>query len=253
MNKTFEFTKRNQATRKIDQVGNLKFNSTSDERAQLYFYGDIVSNTWQSYWYEEDKCPQDIADFLAELDGYKAIDIYINSGGGSVHGGMAICNQLKRYAGEKIVHVDGLAASIASVIAMAGDRIIIPSNAQIMIHKPWSDIWYGNADDLRKEADALDSCQKAILSVYMANARGSVSEQQMNDMINRETWLTGDQAQEYFNIEVEESAQAFNCISGYFEDYKSTPKAFANASGQNENETVKQKERLQLELNLFSM
>ena len=64
-------------------------------RCSLYFYGDIVSATWESMWYEEDRCPQDIADFLNQLDGYEDIDIYFNSGGGDVFAGLAIYNQFK--------------------------------------------------------------------------------------------------------------------------------------------------------------
>ena len=138
MKKVYEFTHKDRATQKLNQVGTMQLASVSTDRAELFFYGDIVSNTWQSYWYEEDKSPQDVVDFLADLDDYRSVDIYINSGGGSVHGGLAIYNILKRYSGEKIVRVDGIAASIASVIALAGDRVIIPKSAQFMIHKPWS-------------------------------------------------------------------------------------------------------------------
>lgn len=65
-----------------------------------------------------------------------SINIHINSGGGSVFGGIAIYNMLKRNSAQKTVYIDGIAASIASVIAMAGDRIIVPANATMMIHKP---------------------------------------------------------------------------------------------------------------------
>lgn len=226
MKKELELYSKNPKTKQNERTGTLKFNSTSEEKAELYFYGDIVSDTWQSYWYEEDKCPQDIADFLNGLDNYKAIDIYINSGGGSVHAGLAIYNQLKRYAGEKIVHVDGLAASIASVIAMAGDKVIVPSTAQIMIHKPWSSLWGGNADDFRREADALDSCQKAITAVYMENVKDGVTEGDITDMVNKETWLTGEEAEKYFNIEVEQTGNIAACTSSFFDKYKNTPKEF---------------------------
>lgn len=213
-----------------DKQGNLKnsgkieIKNQTEERAELYFYGDIVSNTWQSYWYEEDKCPQDISDFLKELDNSKAIDIYINSGGGSVHGGLAIYNMLKRYSGEKTVRVDGIAASIASVIAMAGDRVIIPKNAQLMIHKPSCSLWGSyNSDEFRSMADSLDVCQKSILSIYMENAKEGITEDEITQMINKETWFTGDQAEQYFNIEVEETGELVACSSDYFDKYKNTP------------------------------
>ena len=255
MSKVFNFNKRNSKTRKIENVGSLKFDSINEENAELYFYGDIASESWQSYWYDEDKCPQDIADFLGELDGYKSIDIYINSGGGSVHGGLAIYNQLKRYDGFKTVHVDGLAASIASVIALAGDRVIIPSNAQMMIHKPWS-YCGGNADDMRREADALDSCQKAITAVYMENVNEGVTEEKITEFINNETWMTGEEAKEYFNIEVEESNSQFACSrSMFFDKYKNTPEVIKNSKEEvkNDNENKELKNKLQIQLDLMNL
>ena len=255
MSKVFNFNKRNSKTRKIENVGSLKFDSINEENAELYFYGDIASESWQSYWYDEDKCPQDIADFLGELDGYKSIDIYINSGGGSVHGGLAIYNQLKRYDGFKTVHVDGLAASIASVIALAGDRVIIPSNAQMMIHKPWS-YCSGNADDMRREADALDSCQKAITSVYMENANEGITEEKITELINNETWMTGAEAKEYFNIEVEESNERV-AYSGsmFFDKYKNTPEVIKDTKEEvkNDNENKELKNKLQIQLDLMNL
>lgn len=255
MSKVFNFNKRNSKTRKIENVGSLKFDSINEENAELYFYGDIASESWQSYWYDEDKCPQDIADFLSELDGYKSIDIYINSGGGSVHGGLAIYNQLRRYNGIKTVHVDGLAASIASVIALAGDKIIVPSNAQMMIHKPWS-YCSGNADDMRREADALDSCQKAITAVYMENANEGITEETITELINNETWMTGEEAKEYFNIEVEESNSQFACSgSMFFDKYKNTPEVIKHLKDEveNENKNKELKNKLQIQLDLMNL
>ena len=96
--KRFDFTKKNRRTGKMEKVGYVDFMEDEGQgRCSLYFYGDIVSATWESMWYEEDKCPQDIADFLHQLDGYEDIDIYFNSGGGDVFAGLAIYNQLKRW------------------------------------------------------------------------------------------------------------------------------------------------------------
>ena len=116
----FDFTKKNKRSGKIENVGYLDLEQDEEQsRCSLYFYGDIVSATWESMWYEEDRCPQDITDFLNQLDGYEDIDIYFNSGGGDVFAGLAIYNQLKRYDGHKVGYVDGMAASIASVIMFA--------------------------------------------------------------------------------------------------------------------------------------
>lgn len=107
----------------------IKFKNDIDTgKQELYFYGDIVSDEMDK-WQDTDTCPQDVQNILKQIDENKPLDIYINSGGGSVFAGLAIYNMLKRNKAQKTVHIDGLAASIASVIAMAGDKIIMPSNA----------------------------------------------------------------------------------------------------------------------------
>ncbi len=194
----------------------------------MYFLGDINSKSlgeWQMY-YPDDKAPSDVQDFLDQLDGVKKINVHINSGGGSVFGGIAIYNILKRYDAEITVYVEGLAASIASVIAMAGDRIVIPRNAQMMIHKPSSIVW-GDANEMRKEADVLDGCQKVILNTYMRHAREGVTEEQINGLIDAETWKTGEEWQEYFDIEVSETDPVAAADSEYFDKYRNLPESLA--------------------------
>lgn len=188
---------------------------------KLYFYGDIVSERWE-FTSRDAKCPQDVADILAEIPKDAQLDIYINSGGGDVFAGIAIYHQLKRRTGLNVVHVDGLAASIASVIAMAGDDIIIPASAQMMIHKPWS-LAMGDADELRKTADALDGCQASIMEIYMTKALSGVERGTVEGLVNAETWMTGRDAAKYFDVTVDDVAPAAACVSGYFEKYRNTP------------------------------
>lgn len=206
------------------EVGSIEIRNETEAAADLYFFGDINSESlgeWQKY-YPEDKAPKDVQDFLDQLDGISKINVHINSGGGSVFGGIAIYNILKRHNAEIIVYVEGLAASIASVIAMAGDKIIIPANAQMMIHKPSSITW-GNADDMRKEADILDGCQKVILNTYMQHTKEGVTPEQINELINAETWKNGEEWQEFFDIEVSEKSDAAACASDYFDRYGNLP------------------------------
>lgn len=206
------------------EVGSIEIRNETETAADLCFFGDINSESlgeWQKY-YPEDKAPKDVQDFLDQLDGVSKINVHINSGGGSVFGGIAIYNILKRHNAEITVYVEGLAASIASVIAMAGDRIIIPENAQMMIHKPSSITW-GNADEMRKEADILDGCQKVILNTYMQHTKEGVTAEQINALIDAETWKNGREWQEFFNIEVSEKNNAAACVSDYFEQYNKLP------------------------------
>lgn len=216
--------KRRDRNNKYRKVGSIEIKNQTQDTADLCFFGDINSESlgeWQKY-YPEDKAPSDVKTFLDQLQGVSKINVHINSGGGSVFGGIAIYNLLKRYDAEITVYVEGLAASIASVIAMAGDKIIIPANAQMMIHKPLS-IAIGNADEMRKEADVLDGCQKVILNTYMQHTKDGVTEDQINDLINAETWKNGEEWQEYFDVEVSESSQAAAAASDYYDRYKNLP------------------------------
>lgn len=213
--------------------GSMTIKNQTDSSADLFFYGDIVSETWQSELYEDDMAPGDVKKFLDQLDGTENINIHINSGGGSVFGGIAIYNMLRRNNAHKTVYVDGLAASIASVIMMAGDEIVMPKNATVMIHKPSASYFFTtkNADDLRKDAESLDTCQEAIMQTYMTKAK--VDKKEIEQKVNDETWLTGEEAAELFDIKVEEANDAVACAgSSMFFCYKNVPTSLT-AQGKN--------------------
>lgn len=213
--------------------GSMTIKNQTDSSADLFFYGDIVSETWQSEWYEDDMAPGDVKKFLDQLDGTENINIHINSGGGSVFGGIAIYNMLRRNNAHKTVYVDGLAASIASVIMMAGDEIVMPKNATVMIHKPSASYFFTtkNADDLRKDAESLDTCQEAIMQTYMTKAK--VDKEEIEQKVNDETWLTGEEAAELFDIKVEETNDAVAYAgSSMFFCYKNVPTSLT-AQGKN--------------------
>ena len=203
----------------------LQIKNSTETSCDLYFYGDIVDSWWGA-WDDMDQYPESIKSFLNEAKG-KDINIYINSGGGSVFAGMAIYNMLKRHQGYKTVYVDGLAGSIASVIALAGDKVIIPSNAYMMIHKPWCGL-HGNSTELRAMADTLDKIEEGILNVYNENLAENADIEVVKAMVNAETWLTGDEASKYFNVNVSESVDAVACTSDYFNKYSKVPKNISN-------------------------
>lgn len=133
-------------------------------------------------------------DFQAQLKACKAknLAIHINSPGGDVIDGFAIYNMLKAFPGKKNVIVDGIAASIASIIAMAGDTITMPENAFMFIHNPLVNGTGGNADDLRKVADDLDKMKESLLSIY--EARTGSDRAKITKMMNEETLLTAKEA-----------------------------------------------------------
>lgn len=127
-------------------------------------------------------------DLKALGNNLKQINLHIHSPGGDVFDGIAIYNLLKNHPANKTVYIDGLAASMASVIAMAGDEIIMPENAMMMIHKPWG-IQGGDADDMRKYADLLDKVESTLIMAYVAKT--GKSETDLAEMLKVETWLTG--------------------------------------------------------------
>jgi len=205
-------------------------NAMGQSNQELYFYGDIVSDEWDK-WSDADTCPQDIIDILSQIDESKPLDIYINSGGGSVFAGMAIYNMLMRTKSFKTVHVDGVAGSISSVIAMAGDKIVMPSNSYLMIHHALCGI-QGNPIELRKMADTLDKIDVGMLEVYKSKLVDGVDIETIKTMIDNETWMTGDEASKYFNIEVIQSNNAVASISK-LDMYNKVPKELKNMTDDN--------------------
>lgn len=209
--------------------GRIEIKNQTATTADLYFYGDIVSTSynpddWWSSGSPEDRAPQDVADFLNELDGKTDVKVHINSGGGDVFAGVAIYNILKKNSAKKTAYVDGLAASSASLIPFACDTIIIPSSAQLMIHNPWT-YAQGNANGLRNVADMLDQVAKSMINIYIENAKEGISEDDIKQMMDDEKWFTGQEASEIFNIQVDTTEPMVASISSeFFGKYKHTPK-----------------------------
>lgn len=217
-----------------DVLKGLEIKNMTDISADLYFYGDIVSDWWGA-WQNEDQYPDAIKNFLSQAEG-KDLNVYVNSGGGSVFAGMAIYNMIKRH-GEKNkvkVYVDGLAGSIASVIAFAGtEPPEIPSNAFLMIHKPWGAI-SGNADEMRKMADDLDKIQTGIMNVYEDHLAEGVAIDQVEALVNAETWLDGKEAAKYFNIAQTAAVDYVAAVGDYLDYAGELPEKFKSHQKQPE-------------------
>lgn len=130
------------------------------------------------------------ADEIKKLGNVKTINVRINSYGGSVFDGLAIYNTLKKHSAQVNVDIDGIAASIASIIAMAGDTINMAENGLMMIHDPWS-VAMGTAEDLRAEADVMDKVRDSLLDTYMTRTS---DRDMISNMMSEETWLTAAEA-----------------------------------------------------------
>lgn len=160
--------------------------SGEKKSCELYIYDSIGAD-----FFGEGISAKSISDALKEFAPNAAMDIYINSPGGSVFEGVAIYNQLMRWGGKRTVHIDGIAASIASVIAMAGDERRMASNALIMIHQAYG-ITIGNADEMRKYAESLDKIDETLVSTYVE--RAGCKESDLRAWLSAETWMNADEA-----------------------------------------------------------
>ena len=133
--------------------------------------------------------------FLEDLRGLKGKDItvHINSTGGDVFQGQAIYTALKNYSGKVTVKIEGLAASMATIIALAADKVEMTSNSLFMIHSPMSNV-FGNKAQMRKQINALEKVETTMLSVY--KAKTNISEEEIEQMMAHETWLSAHEALE---------------------------------------------------------
>jgi ATP-dependent Clp protease protease subunit len=135
---------------------------------------------------------------IKEVNGLKlspsdTLNVRINSPGGSYFDGNTIYNYLRGIKSKIRVIVDGMAASAASIIAMAGDTIEMPSNAMMVIHNPWSQV-AGDARSMRKAADDLDKMQVGAVATYLRKAGDKLTEAKLVEMLDAETYLTADDA-----------------------------------------------------------
>jgi len=152
-------------------------------------------------------------DFIKELNGIKnkKIDMHINSPGGDVFDGAAIYNAIKRHAAKVTTYIDGLAASIASVIALAGEKVIMAQNALYMVHNPWG-LVLGNANDMRAQADVLDKVRDTMLGAY--KTKSGRDEDEIKALLDAETWMSANEASEFgFVDEISEEMDLAACAT----------------------------------------
>ena len=181
-----------QARKLARKFWEIKAAADDNDVGEVYIYGYIASYPWE----DTDVSAKSFKDELDELGNVKTLNVYVNSYGGAVFQGQAIYNILKRHPAYKNVYIDGIAASIASLIAMAGDTIYMPENAMMMVHNPIS--WCaGNANDMRKEAAVLDKVREAMIPAYLNKAGEKLTEEKLIELLDDETWLTAQECLEY--------------------------------------------------------
>lgn len=225
------------------------------ENVELRIEGDIVDDgeVWIYEWFGEPAtAPNAFKEELAEFKG-EDLTVWIDSYGGSVFAGASIYNALKEHKGKITVKIDGKAMSAASVIAMAGDEILMSPVAVMMIHNPLT-YAYGNMHDLRKVADVLDSVKESIVNAYVSKTGRSTED--ISQMMDDETWMSANVAVKekfadgvlYQEQQLDVANFSFNRLAVVNNAHDSIEKAVALFGKSNQEEDA---ERLMLYLDLI--
>lgn len=221
----------------------LNLQNITNDSADLYIHGNIVSSWWGA-WDNADQYPAKIKNFLDGAKG-KKLNVYVNSGGGSLFAGMAIYNMIKRHDAETTTYIDGIAGSIASVIALASDRVIMPANTTFFIHKPLIRGIGGNAIELRKYADQLDILQSGLMEVYKENMADGIKLEEIEELVNKESYLSAKETSKYFNVELVDSKSSVEYVASMFDNIDTLP-AFIKEKIDNKKNLDLAKAQLQL-------
>lgn len=167
----------------LDKPDWFKVQAISDDETEIMIY-DVIGWPFIS-----------ADDFVRALAGItaKTVTVRINSPGGDVFDGMAIFNALKNYSGKVVTRIEGIAASMASVIALAGKEVQAYANTMYMIHEPYA-FTAGNQYSLRELADILEKMSGQMIDIYSSNA--SPGKREIAQMMKDEAWLTAKEAKE---------------------------------------------------------
>ena len=166
----------------------------------MYIYDDVTArgrfdwSTWKEL--ESETSNKYFREKLAQIPGDATINLYINSNGGEVKEGVGIYNQLKRHGATVNGVVDGNAYSVAFLILMACDHRTMNLGTSALVHNMWT-IVAGNANDLRKEADALDKLMESNRQIFLDACGGKLTEEKLMELMDAETFLTPDECLEY--------------------------------------------------------
>ncbi|KNF08547.1 protease subunit of ATP-dependent Clp protease [Gottschalkia purinilytica] len=169
-----------------------KIKNITEDKGELLLYGDISEVSW---WGDE-VTPKQFAEDLKNLGNVSEIDVRINSMGGDVFAATTIASLLRANNAKINIYIDGMAASAATIVAMAGDKIFMPENSMMMIHDPLVGLMgYYNTKDFKEFTEVLDKIKESILVGYEAKTKKTKEE--LSQMMSDETWLTASEAVEH--------------------------------------------------------
>lgn len=174
----------------------LNFKKKSETETELYIYGNIEQKTWIDDWLGTGKEKTDaftLKDALMQVD-TPNLTVRINSYGGDVSEGLAIYSLLSEFKGHLKTIVDGFACSAASVIFMAGKERVVPENGLLMIHNAWTEA-RGDSNKMKKIAEDLEKITQPSLNIY--TAKTNLSEEEIKEKMDREEWITSQEAYEW--------------------------------------------------------
>lgn len=186
----------------------FEIKNLSNGEVEVLLYGEIGGFSWETWRVENGA--KEFAEKIAAIKASKII-LRINSPGGNVFEGQAMHSALKNHPAEVVAHIDGIAASIASVIAMGADKVIMPENAMMMIHNPWGGVM-GDAAEIRKMAETMDKIKESLVSAYQGKT--GLSRAKISKLMDEETWMTAKEAKKLgFADEISEEIQAAASLS----------------------------------------
>lgn len=208
---------------------------------ELYIYGDIVSEV--NKYEETDTNFMDFKNKLDSMEKDSVLNIYINSGGGSVvatQGIIGLLNKAKRDKGIKTkCFIDGLAGSCASWLPMVCDEVFCYNTSLMMVHKPMVGFYMEmlNANELQKNIEVLDKIEESMLNAYESKLKNATREE-IKAMINEETWLTANEICDLFNITLLEDNKEFvaKVSDDVLKNYKHIPDSLKNSLNKEDDE-----------------
>lgn len=218
---------------------------------ELYIYGDIISTV--DKYEETDINFIDFKNKLEEMEKDSVLNIYINSGGGSViatQGIIGLLNKAKRDKGIKTkCFIDGLAGSCASWLPMVCDEVFCYNTSLLMVHKPMIGFYMEmlNANELQKTIEVLDKIEESMLNAYESKLKNATREE-IKAMINEETWLTSNEICDLFNVTLlEDNKELVAKVSDdVLKNYKHVPDSLRNSLNKEDDEEVTEDEKTEL-------
>lgn len=192
------------------QASQFKILNKANNTVEILLYGSIGENPWDPDAISAKSFSEELKKLPATV---KNIELRVNSGGGSVFEGMSIYERLKNHSAKVTAYVDGLAASIASIIIMAADEIVMGEGGMLMIHKPLV-MTYGNADEHERMIDILDKIESQMITIY--SKKSGMSRSEISAALTKETWYTAEQAVEMKlanSVSASDSLRVAACIS----------------------------------------